>query len=267
MLHENNLLFFAISETWLKDELDAEVSIKGYTIFRSDKNTHKRKRFGRYCGGVAIYVRNDMASSFIVDTKYSNESVDLLIISSTKLKLTLACLYRQPENSDKSKNTNKNPNIYAKAFTTALNKMTSTLSNHTENNLLICGDFNLHVDWKSADPCLATGVSASEKEMFRALQQFMSEHFLTQIIKEATHNKGNTLDLILTNNIDAINNHEINPPILPSYTDHYFITISTNLHNTIPIIKNIYDLRAIAYNRHPEWQIVGSWGSSEFLDF
>ena len=260
MLHENNLLFFAMSETWLKDELDAEVSIKGYTIIRSDKITRKRKRFGRNCGGVAIYVRNDVASSFTVDTKYSNESVDLLILTSTKLKLTLACLYRQPENSDKSKNNNKSCNIYAKAFTTALNKMTSTLSNHTENNLVICGDFNLHIDWKSADPCIATGVSASEKEMFRALQQFMSEHFLTQIIKEATHNKGNTLDLIFTNNIDAINNHEINPPILPSYTDHYFITISTNLHKTIPLIRNIYDLtyfRSLNFHHNDiNWQIM-----------
>ena len=52
ILVEQNQLFIALTETWLKDHLDAEITIDGYKLFRSDRKrlkTSKRKKQWR-CG-------------------------------------------------------------------------------------------------------------------------------------------------------------------------------------------------------------------------
>ena len=36
LLHEHNQLFMAITETWHRDQKDAELRIQGYTMFRQD---------------------------------------------------------------------------------------------------------------------------------------------------------------------------------------------------------------------------------------
>ena len=50
-----------LTETWLRDHLDAELCIDGYTIFRTDRD-RKKKRRGRNSGGVAVYIRNDVSN-------------------------------------------------------------------------------------------------------------------------------------------------------------------------------------------------------------
>ena len=42
LIHKNQM-FFALSETWLKDEKDAEIGIPGYQVFGTDKNASKKK--------------------------------------------------------------------------------------------------------------------------------------------------------------------------------------------------------------------------------
>ena len=49
-LAESNLLFLMLTETWLRNHLDAEVKINSYTIFRTDRNRPKKKS-GRNSGG------------------------------------------------------------------------------------------------------------------------------------------------------------------------------------------------------------------------
>ena len=47
-------LFFGLSETWLQSHKDAELTIKGYTIFRCDTTRKKKSTRGRLTGGVAL---------------------------------------------------------------------------------------------------------------------------------------------------------------------------------------------------------------------
>ena len=54
-------MFAALTETWLQEHLDAEISIDGYTIFRQDRVRQRNK--GRNSGGVAPYLRNDIAAN------------------------------------------------------------------------------------------------------------------------------------------------------------------------------------------------------------
>jgi exonuclease III len=54
---EENLDVIAITETWLnKNVTDEEMSIKGYTLFREDRNDTIKRRGG----GVAMYIKNEL---------------------------------------------------------------------------------------------------------------------------------------------------------------------------------------------------------------
>ena len=54
------MLFLALTETWLRNHLEAELSIKGYTLFRVVRSRPKKKR-GRDSGGVAVYIKDSLA--------------------------------------------------------------------------------------------------------------------------------------------------------------------------------------------------------------
>ena len=63
ILKENGQLFIALTETWLSDHLDAELTIDDYILFRCDRIRMKSKR-GRSSGGVAVYMQQEIASHF-----------------------------------------------------------------------------------------------------------------------------------------------------------------------------------------------------------
>ena len=72
-------MFIGLTETWLKDHQDSEISIDGYVIFRSDRVRQKKSNRGRESGGVAFYVRKDLAKSMEVLLKYSNGVIEILL--------------------------------------------------------------------------------------------------------------------------------------------------------------------------------------------
>ena len=67
----------ALTETWLAGHTDAELYIDGYTLFRQD-----RKRFGnrkgRNSGGVAVYMRKDIAADMETILGYSNGVIEII---------------------------------------------------------------------------------------------------------------------------------------------------------------------------------------------
>ncbi|ODM86666.1 Xanthine dehydrogenase/oxidase, partial [Orchesella cincta] len=82
---------FGISETWLYEKVtDEEVSIPGYHLIRSDRQSVKTlKNRG---GGVALYIRNDYTTTIV--TKKVPPPIDLLHVSITKALLpTITSLY------------------------------------------------------------------------------------------------------------------------------------------------------------------------------
>ena len=66
-----NQLFMAMSETWLHNHKDGEINVNGYTLFRSDREREKARR-GRASGGVALYVRDDLAATMEPVLVFSN---------------------------------------------------------------------------------------------------------------------------------------------------------------------------------------------------
>ena len=229
LLHEKEQMFFALSETWLRDHKDAEIQIDGYTIFRADRE-RKRKKHGRDSGGTAIYVRNEIANTFEPTLRYSNGTIEIISIHSKVEKLHISCVYRQP---DDSKGQHKST---SKEFSPALHMLHKTLSSYPNHNKIISGDFNLpHIAWPHAKP--SSQATADEKKMTKLLTDFMDSHFLNQYISNPTHKDGNTLDLILTNNDQLIHNISSTEP-LRSTTHHFFIEVMTTLCSQTQSISN-----------------------------
>ena len=87
-----------LTETWLSDQLEAEVCINNYEIYRADSK-RKRNRRGRFGGGVALYLRDDIATSAKQILDFSNNVVEILCVYSAKENILIATIYRQPDDS------------------------------------------------------------------------------------------------------------------------------------------------------------------------
>ena len=116
-----NAPYICLTETHLNpDILDAEISIKGYTLFRSD-------RVGRTHGGVCIYVRNDLSAEVLL--RESNSFCDTLVLEIRQLNLLLVNMYRPPK-------------CHEDMFLQSLEQIKKHLNNIENKDLLIHGDFN-----------------------------------------------------------------------------------------------------------------------------
>ena len=210
-----------LTETWLSEHLDAEVNVEDYTIFRADRNRRKKKR-GRFSGGVAVYIKEDIAASCETLLQFSNGVVEALMIYLRRLNLVICSIYRSPDNPQSE---NRSSKTEFQDLITQLSNKLNQLPTPTPD-ILIAGDFNLpKTDWPDCTP--RSGSSTGEKEMSHILAELMSEYFLYQLIYEPTHRAGNTLDLLFTNDPNIVVNHEIFPA--PSLSSHCIIMCQTTL--------------------------------------
>ena len=208
-----------LTETWLHERyLEAELAIDNYTVFRSDRDLLKKKRRGRHSGGVAIYIRNDLASTTDTQLSFTNGAVEIIATHSKIDNLLLVTVYRQPDDSAHGRPSSANEFKHA---ITALKRAIHNLE-YTPD-IIIGGDFNLpNISWPE---CLPTeGCAKDERDMIEILREFTNDLLLTQIVREPTHYQGSTLDLVFTNNDSLIHSHEILPTPL-SVSHHQVVNI------------------------------------------
>ena len=180
---------------------------------------------GRLSGGVATYVRDDIAANIEISLAFSNGVVEALCLYCKSNNFMIINLYRQPDvSSSKHRSTSSE-------FKSALNAISETLSSISPAPLIIfTGDFNLpHINWEntSTTQC-ATPV---QKLCFSALKAFINDYFLTQYVTKPTHYQGNTLDLVFTNDSELIFDYKCVNTLL-TVSHHKIIEISTSSHFT-----------------------------------
>ncbi len=222
LLHKKHL-FAMVTETWLRDQLDAEIDIEGYTIFRSDCK-RPRKRRGRDTGGAAIYVREDIAASAEPVLKFSNGTVDILCVYIKAECLLLCSIYRQTDDTKHGW-----PSLLPELTQgiTRLRKCLNELPKPTPT-IIIGGDFNLpHASWPSGTP--GADAQKGERDMIYHMSDFAEDFHLIQCIPmQATHRQGNMLDLLYTNSTEII--HSIQTSAIPTiYSDHYIVEFTTTM--------------------------------------
>ena len=215
----------ALTETWLAGHLDAELAIDGFTLFRQDRIRPRRRR-GRDSGGVAVYVRNDMAADMETILGYSNGVIEITGLYSKAKNLLLIVLYRQPDDIIGGHRST------SKEFKQALSKLEECLSSFSQMpDTLLCGDFNLpNATWSNAP--VSQSADRDEKIMIDDLLALSNEYFLTQFIKHSTHRLGNTLDLIFSNNPAML--HSSSGIETPLYSDHFLVECMSFFQVPVP---------------------------------
>ena len=207
MLRENVKLIF-VTETHLNpDILDEEVQIPNFKLYRSDR---KKRR----CGGVAIYVHDDLNMPNAEYPNYSNETCESLIVYIEELKLHAVCIYRPP-------------NTTSEKLNPCLNEINKYLQNiPSTENIILAGDLNFpFIEWNEEGDTVIyhkkSGSTKDEQTQFKSLLNLTDNHLLEQIIAEPTRNN-NILDLVFTNNTEMTVNPIVHP-VPKSLSDHNLI--------------------------------------------
>ena len=167
LFHRQSFALYGIcvTETWLKPFIfNNEILPTNYVVYRNDR--------GGKGGGVLLAVRSKMSSTLI----YSPTHLKLLTATLNHTKVITICLLYIPPNPDHK---------YISDLIEYLNSLC-----HTEN-LIMLGDLNFSdVNWDSLSG--TSFISSSLCEEFFNLN-------LSQSVTEPIHNKGNLLDVVLTN--------------------------------------------------------------------
>ena len=191
LLLEEDLDMVFITETWFKSQQNNCTSTlreNGYSIFHFN-------RTDRGGGGVAFIYKDCLKLS---GGKCYNYDTSECIVGSmtciTSKKITFVLVYRFTELA---------PSLFLTEFYTFIEKVFVQF-----NNLIILGDFNLHVNQ----------VFNPEVIKFNSI---LSSFGLSQLVDQQTHVAGNTLDLVIANQtemqIKDINVDHVN------FSDHSFV--------------------------------------------
>ena len=170
-IEENECDIVFLSETWIPKDNDFtcnQLTPNGYAI-------HHVSRVGKLGGGVGIVTRNVLRAKPIEVERYASFEHAVARMKWQDMYLT-AVVYRPPGHN--------------KEF---LSEFANLLEPYTLKNdrLLICGDFNIHVDNK---------LDSSVTNFLEILSNFG----LVQNIREPTHRSGHTLDLVITRSDDDL---------------------------------------------------------------
>lgn len=200
-----------LTETHLDYSISSEeVMGSNYTVYRKDRTGNG----ARHGGGVLIAVKKGMITSIREHQDLASELLFVDIITDGEKKLTIGTFYRPPHSDLKP-----------------LEDLQSCLSSITTTGLLITGDFNLsEFDW-----------TTKSSEHHYLLSDIIKDNFLYQMVDEPTR-ENNILDLVLTTNIDLINNLEVSEP----FSDHNSITFTVN---TRPHQQQISTKENYAFNK------------------
>ena len=171
--------FILLTETWCNNTIDnALLTIPGYGIEIRKDRTDTAQGIG---GGLIVYARQGWRLEEEEDTNDFNQHCKFRV-KCGGVDIRFVLIYRSPNSPPEA--TDKLIEIMEKA----------------EKNTFMVGDFNYpKIDWQRGT---ATG---------RKPQEFMTateENMMTQLVEFATHTKGNTLDLVITNSPELVDSLE-----------------------------------------------------------
>lgn len=174
----------------------------------------RRDQSGRG-GGVLIAVKRMFSNVRRADLEAPNSELVWTELNCRGGKLLLGTLYRAP---------NTGHGVFAE-LCAVFDRINSRGEGHM--NILLTGDFNIHINWNSADPMPSNETEAK----FLNWMQYAN---LTQIVRFPTHVRGNvlghTLDLVLCRNPTQILSVSDTPPL--SNSDYIGISSSWNFSCT-----------------------------------
>ncbi len=189
-----DVLFLA--ETWLYQKEDPKLAPVGYK-FRS------KPRLNKTGGGLGILYRENMNIKFPKCQRYNSMETQECVISEGNVSIRFVSVYRAESGEG---NEYKMSEFY--------DECTRMLSFYQkfQNETVFCGDYNFHMNkpWKD------------DVKKFNEILDIFDKH---NIIEEPTHEKGNTLDLVIVGNNSMLRSHEVGSRL----SDHHAIIMNLDM--------------------------------------
>ena len=183
-----------ISETWLtsqKNDVTGSILSFGYKLYHRIRRDSKKSRGG----GVGIIVRSCHLLSTVKSPTYQSfEHCTYSLKKEKHNKIILVSFYRLLH-------------VPVKTFISEFASLLESLC-CLHCNFLLAGDVNIHLDDQQNSDCI----------LFNNLLTSMN---LFQLVSAPTHNKGHTLDVVISNNINGCNDISVSDVNL---SDHYSIS-------------------------------------------
>ncbi|XP_068675499.1 uncharacterized protein [Montipora foliosa] len=173
---DQDIDILALTETWLRPGNIDNVEIRtlcptGYRFLHVPTD-HSRG------GGVGLLFKDTLQiNSHITDTFKIFELMDIHFRTLQFIRVLL--IYRPPDNSSTM--------LFLEEFSLLLEQIMAESTGH----LLICGDFNVHVD----DPCIIYA---------NRFNEILESCNLKQLVTGAAHSNGHTLDLVISKRDDHL---------------------------------------------------------------
>ena len=210
----NDIDILVVTETWLQDANPADLAIisalnsNGYSFIHSPRISSTRG------GGLGILYKSNLTVNCLYTSNFTSFESCVWSVTGSKLDLVIMGLYRPPYSSKHR--------VPVSTFNIQFGDMyQDLLAKHPSKKLLLMGDFNLHVDFPTAEV----------KSFMDILDSFDS----TQFITSPTHVSGHTLDLVITPNDSDLFISNIDSGYYVS--DHCIISFNLKLHKP-PLLRH-----------------------------
>ena len=226
-----------LNETWLKKSVGNREVIEDpvYEVYRTDRSNishppdlENPNKYRRYGGGVLVALRTD-----IKDMEYKRLSVRkgaemvAMEVTMNKKKFVFCTVYRVN-------------NLGEDNHTSIMNTIKTFYKIRNPRKIFIIGDFNLSgVSWPQSNN------SMINNRVEKLFTDSFKDRGLEQCVNVPTHNKGRTLDLLLTNSQLLISNLHVLEKDSICRSDHFPITFEVKSNVTgRPIPKRkIYNFK------------------------
>jgi ribonuclease P/MRP protein subunit RPP40 len=211
-----------LTETWISNKITNEsISVTNYEIVARTDRLNTTDGRG---GGIVIYAKSDIAPEIVNLTppptlkNYQLCRVDIRNVS-------ISGIYRSPKTTLEED----------KQIVDYLRKL--------PEQSVITGDFNL--------PKIHWNCQSKTPDMFVHYQEVLLEKFWEQHVHQCTHEAGNVLDLVITNEELLDGCVEVCPELKLPTMDHYPIIMNINVRkNTPKTTEQIYDFSKADFSHY-----------------
>ena len=207
---ENDFDLFVVTESWLTLDEDTHVigdlTPDGYSFINVPRPVRSNQRSA---GGVALLFKSNLNLKHVTKKQFATFEHLQCVLCLNKVSYRLLIVYKPPP-----------VNVaFLEEFTEVITEF-STL----HSNVIITGDFNVHVDDKSS--------TISQRFL-----QILENSGLHQHVDSATHRAGHTLDLLITKKDDK----QVNSIMVqdPGISDHSSITFCIRDKKPPPIKRTV----------------------------
>ena len=226
-----------LNETWLnKSVKDGEViGDHNYDVYRSDRSevTHPAdpnnpRKFRKFGGGVMIAVRSDIDASLKRLSMRRGAEILAVELNVGNNRYVFCTVYRVGNSGEANHDS-------------IVQSIKSMYTSRSLRKVFIVGDFNLSsINWPQTEE-----TQENIDRIDKLFLESFSELGLHQCVRDATHVKGRTLDIVLTNFRALISEVKVHKSESICKSDHYPISfkVSASVKNKKLLKRKIYNFK------------------------